>query len=145
MGLLVLKSESARSSILIVRVVYRGRLRSLLASPSHQSQSRLYWGCPGGHQATAFLEEIAMRVCSSEVLPFHWHTPEFTIIHSVYFPYERLRTISLKIKPLKSLALPREARELSRLNSLHEGLGLEPVIGFQGVSTAAPKPIGPLL
>ena len=41
------------------------------------------------------------------------------------------------------MALPREARELSRLNSLHEGLGLEPVIGFQGVSAAAPKPIGP--
>jgi hypothetical protein len=43
------------------------------------------------------------------------------------------------------LALPREARELSELNSLQEGLGLEPVIGFQGVSAAPPKPIGPLL
>jgi len=48
-------------------------------------------------------------------------------------------------RSFRRLALPREARELSRLNSLHEGLGLEPVIGFQGVSAAAPKPIGPLL
>jgi len=43
------------------------------------------------------------------------------------------------------LALPREARELSRLNNLHEGLGLEPVIGFHSVSAAAPKPKRPLL
>ena len=44
-------------------------------------------------------------------------------------------------RSFRRLALPREARELS----LHEGLGLEPVIGFQGVSAAASKPIGPLL
>ena len=43
-------------------------------------------------------------------------------------------------KRLFLLAVPRGARELSKFNSLHEGLGRIPIIALQGVSVAAPKP-----
>jgi len=74
-----------------------------------------------------------------QILSTRTAAPELCLGH-------HLDTAAPKIgKSLIYLALPREARELSKLNSLHKGLGLEPVIGFQGVSAAAPKPIGPLL
>ena len=67
------------------------------------------------------------------------------VVYSPKPSQQWVRELAETAKLLILLALPREARELSRLNSLHEGLGLEPVIGFQGVSAAAPKPIDLLL
>ena len=45
------------------------------------------------------------------------------------------------IKTLKLLALPREAREVSRFNDLSKSLGRECLIAFQYVSASPPKPL----
>ena len=45
-------------------------------------------------------------------------------------------------KCLILLALPREAREVSKLNNLRKGLGRECLIELQYVSASTPNPLG---
>src|SRR5450759_3677548 len=56
-----------------------------------------------------------------------------------YWTHFGLATAKLS-KCLIMLALPREAREVSKFNDLRKSLGRGCLIGFQSVSAAPPKP-----